>query len=214
MRALLHSDGGPLRRHSGWAPTVAGHRVAAPCACPAPRLLHGRALRPRADIPLREQLPCSQRDSSPCWSPTTGPELGLRLGSWSKRTLRPVGDSHRRPVGVEEGAQRCPQRLQWAVGGGGAGVGVGRLDCPAPQPPPWPAASLLTHSTAPHPGRPTCAGPMLRKFCSNPRAGGQHQRAPPSNLQAAERPESQDTGVQECERPQSHRQGLASGGRW
>lgn len=165
MRALLHSDGGPLRRHSGWAPTVAGHRVAAPCACPAPRLLHGRALRPRADIPLREQLPCSQRDSSPCWSPTTGPELGLRLGSWSKRTLRPVGDSHRRPVGVEEGAQRCPQRLQWAVGGGGAGVGVGRLDCPAPPRSPHPGLRPPSSPTAPPPtpGAPPAQG----RCCGN-----------------------------------------------
>ena len=33
------------------------------------------------------------------------------------------------------------------------------------------------------------------------------------NLQAAGRPESQDAWVRECERPRSHRRGLASGGR-
>ena len=86
-------------------------------------------------------------------------------------TLRPVGDSHPQPVGVEEGARRCPRRLQWAERGwrrGGGWGGAAGPPRPALQPPPWPQASLLTRSTAPHPGRPTCSGPVLWKFCSNP----------------------------------------------
>lgn len=209
MRALLRSDGGPLRRHSGWAPTVAGHRVAGPCACPAPQLLHGRALRPRGDIPLREQLPCSQRDSSPCWSLTTGPELGLRLGSWSRMTLRPVGDSHPRPVGVEEGARRCPRPLQWAERGWRRGGGLGRCSPhPGLRPPSSPAAPPLT------PGAPPAQGPCCGNSAVTPRlAVSTEGLLHPPNLQAAGRPESQDAWVRECERPRSHRRGLASGGR-
>lgn len=92
---------------------------------------------------------------------------------------------------------------------------MGWLNCPALRCSPHPGLGPPSSPAAPPPtpGLPTCTGPVLQKFCSNLLAGGQHPWDPPPNLQAARRPESQDRQVRECERPQSHRRGLASRGR-
>lgn len=78
-------------------------------------------------------------------------------------TLRPGGDSHPRPVEVEEGAPRClaVSRGQRVEEGRGLD-GVAELPCTALQPPPWPRASLLTHSTAPTLGSPPAQGRCCR----------------------------------------------------